>query len=84
MIYTGLTSLCEGILSLPESDKEGREKLSELIRVYFKAHNNPPSGIIGVGAITYAEQVLIAYQTDKEEKPQRIKLSGWGFGGQIV
>jgi hypothetical protein len=37
-------------------------RLAELVKVYFEAEGNPPEGIIGVGAITYAEQMLQAAQ----------------------
>lgn len=33
-------------------------ELRRLLNVYLTAHDNPPEGIIGVGAITYAEQML--------------------------
>ena len=40
---------------------EGRPDLQEIVRlinVYCDAESNPPEGIIGVGCITYAEQML--------------------------
>ena len=37
-------------------------ELSRLCGVYFDAQRNPPEGVIGVGAITYAEQMLQAAQ----------------------
>ena len=37
-------------------------RLGKLVAVYFDALHNPPEGIIGVGAITYAEQCLVAAQ----------------------
>ncbi len=37
-------------------------RLSVLARVYFKAKHNPPAGVIGVGAITYAENKLVDFQ----------------------
>ena len=44
----------------PKGDAIGR-----LIKVYFDALENPPLGVIGVGAITYAENTLVAYQNLK-------------------
>ena len=37
-------------------------RLAELAHAYLDAEGNPPEGIIGVGAITYAEQMLQAAQ----------------------
>jgi len=38
--------------------------MQKLFRVYNDAKDNPPEGIIGVGAITYAEEKLIQYQLE--------------------
>lgn len=35
-----------------------------LLQVYYKALSNPPEGIIGVGAITYAQYKLQEAQQD--------------------
>lgn len=37
-------------------------RLSALARVYFKALHNPPDGVVGVGAVTYAEKKLVDFQ----------------------
>lgn len=34
----------------------------DLLQVYHEALNNPPEGVIGVGAITYAEHKLVEAQ----------------------
>jgi hypothetical protein len=34
----------------------------QLLNIYYDALGNPPEGIIGVGAITYAEQKLVEAQ----------------------
>lgn len=39
-----------------------RDELRRLIKVYLDAYANPPEGVIGVGAITYAEQCLMEAQ----------------------
>lgn len=39
--------------------------LRELFKVYNHAKENPPEGIVGVGAITYAEEKLIEFQLSK-------------------
>lgn len=44
------------------ADNETVVRLSVLARVYFKAKHNPPAGVIGVGAITYAENKLVDFQ----------------------
>ena len=64
MIYTDLTSILSAASQLSADDTESLRRLGELIRVYQTALNNPPDGVIGVGAITYAEQALINYQLE--------------------
>ena len=44
------------------SDEAGKNHWRDLYHVYNDALNNPPSGVIGVGAITYAEQMLAEFQ----------------------
>lgn len=75
MIYRTLDDLCRAIsdrmrrmpgdrLDAAEwlaSDREMRH-LSALAQVYFEAKHNPPAGVIGVGAITYAEKKLVDFQ----------------------
>ena len=36
--------------------------LADLVDVYFDAIHNPPEGVVGVGAITYAERQLMLAQ----------------------
>ena len=43
-------------------NNEETQHLQKLWDVYFKAFDNPPKGVIGVGAITFAEQKLIEAQ----------------------
>lgn len=38
------------------------DHLKHLLLVYFEAFAKPPEGVIGVGAITYAEDALAAAQ----------------------
>lgn len=45
-----------------EDDKQDFSDLRKLVEVYYDALNNPPEGVIGVGAITYAEQKLVEAQ----------------------
>ena len=65
MLYTDLESLAIAAANMPLSDCAQKELLSRLIKTYFDAFNNPPAGIIGVGAITYAQDMLIAAQLNK-------------------
>ncbi len=37
-------------------------RLADLASAYMDAERNPPEGIIGVGAITYAEQIMQGMQ----------------------
>ena len=46
----------------PKDAADERLYLCRLINVYFEALHCPPPGVIGVGAISYAERVLIAAQ----------------------
>ena len=44
------------------TDESAKNNWRDLYHVYNDALNNPPNGIIGVGAITYAEQMLAKFQ----------------------
>lgn len=57
MIYRGLDDLCMALFEEVQDDR-----LPELVQTYFHALHNPPDGVIGVGAITYAEGVLLEKQ----------------------
>lgn len=61
-MYRNMTDLCNATFELDTGDIEGVAKMRRLLSVYFDALYNPPEGIIGVGAITYAEQMLIKAQ----------------------
>jgi len=39
------------------------KEFSRLLTIYHYAYQNPPEGVIGVGAITYAENKLIEAQS---------------------
>jgi len=70
MIYADFDSLCAAIADIDVFDVESSDSLTlleQLIRVYFDALHNPPEGIIGVGAITYAEQMLINFQLNDKD-----------------
>jgi hypothetical protein len=64
MIYTDLEALATAASQLDPEDHEQVRLLQRLIKTYFDALHNPPDGVIGVGAITYAEQQLVAAQLD--------------------
>lgn len=40
------------------------QRLRKLHEIYLEAESNPPDGVIGVGAITYAEHKLQEAQQD--------------------
>ncbi len=40
----------------------------DLFHVYNTALNNPPVGVIGVGAITYAEKELLSFQENQNHE----------------
>jgi hypothetical protein len=62
MIYTDLGSLCEGVVQCDTDDKNSVSMFKVLIAVYFDALDNPPEGVIGVGAISYAQEMLVNAQ----------------------
>jgi hypothetical protein len=50
-----------------KNDPDGVKELGRLTKVYWEAYQNPPEGVIGVGAITYAQEMLIAAQINEED-----------------
>ena len=69
MIYKDREELLRGYLNWLESlhspvkgNEPELERFRYLLEVYYEAHANPPEGVIGVGAITYAEQKLVEAQ----------------------
>tara|TARA_R110000824_G_scaffold173105_5_gene351147 strand:+ start:599 stop:802 length:204 start_codon:yes stop_codon:yes gene_type:complete len=67
MIYTDLCSLCEAVAKCDMDDTNSVAKYRQLIAVYFEALNNPPQFVIGVGAISYAQEMLVSAQIDIKE-----------------
>lgn len=69
MIYNNCEELMKGYLDFLESRHSPLEagdpeamRFSQLMHIYHSAYCNPPEGIIGVGAITYAEHKLVEAQ----------------------
>jgi hypothetical protein len=67
MLYTDFDALCLAATQVDLTDPVQVETLRHLIWVYWEAYHNPPEGIIGVGAITYAQDALIAAQLNSVE-----------------
>lgn len=68
MIYTDMESLVHAIWASDTTSPDFPERakhFERLIQVYWKAYHNPPEGVIGVGAITYAQDALIAAQLNE-------------------
>jgi hypothetical protein len=63
MIYTDLASLSRAMLDCDMED-DSVALLRRLYHVYFDALHNPPQFVIGVGAITYAQEMLVNAQLD--------------------
>ena len=69
MIYKDCGELLRGYMDflesrstpIPPNDPEAM-RFSQLMHIYYQAQTNPPEGVIGVGAITYAEQKLVEAQ----------------------
>lgn len=57
--FSDLVELAE---SIDVADQTAKNHWRDMFHVYNTALNNPPEGIIGVGAITYAEKALSAFQ----------------------
>ena len=62
MTYKNLKELAAAAMDIDLKDTKQTQYMAGLIRVYFDAEKNPPEGVIGVGAITYAQQQLIKAQ----------------------
>jgi hypothetical protein len=76
-MYRNLKELTDGVMScvnrcpFPEKDGDAQAwyandpescKVTKLVHTYFEALENPPEGVVGAGAITYAEQKLVEAQ----------------------
>jgi hypothetical protein len=66
MIYTDLESLCSAMVRCDLHDTDSVAVFRRLVRVYFDALHNPPQFVIGVGAISYAQEMLVNAQLDNE------------------
>ena len=66
MIYTDLEALCQALWEADKNDPIWVKELGRLTKVYWDAYHNPPEGVIGVGAITYAQEALIKAQLNEE------------------
>jgi hypothetical protein len=64
MIYTDLDALCDGMMQCHMDDTDSVTMFRRLLRVYFDALHNPPQFVIGVGAISYAQEMLVNAQLD--------------------
>ena len=64
MIYKNGNDLLQAVIGVDISNTEGLKHLHSLCDIYYDALTNPPPGVIGVGAISYAERVLIAEQNN--------------------
>lgn len=62
MFYHNLKDLTLAAMSWDNLSDLEKSDLSLLVLVYMSALNNPPEGVIGVGAIAYAEQQLVLAQ----------------------
>lgn len=60
--YKNLDDICNAVHIWPLMNDEDHAKLRDCIKVYWAAYYNPPEGVIGVGAITYAERQLVLAQ----------------------
>ena len=56
--------LAAASLDIDIKDESAKRQWRELYFVYANALDNPPAGVIGVGAITYAEFKLAQFQKE--------------------
>lgn len=62
MFYHNVKDLSLAAMSWASLSKQDQDNLKNLVKIYFDVLYNPPEGVIGVGAITYAEQQLLLAQ----------------------
>lgn len=79
MLYTDLDSLMAIFGRIDIKDTRSMAALGVLVRVYNNAVTNPPDGVIGVGAITYAQDTLIDFQLDHPEAVEELRdaIAAW-------
>jgi hypothetical protein len=66
MIYTDMNALVDAMYLCDIDDADSVAMFRRLIAVYFDALHNPPQFVIGVGAISYAQEMLVRAQLDNE------------------
>jgi hypothetical protein len=66
MIYTDVYALSCAIRDCDLNDADSVAMFRRLFHVYFDALENPPQFVIGVGAISYAQEMLVNAQLDNE------------------
>jgi hypothetical protein len=64
MIYTDLDALSRAMLACDKDDPIAMAEFKRLFYVYIDAVENPPQFVIGVGAISYAQEMLVNAQLD--------------------
>jgi hypothetical protein len=62
MYHHNIKDLSLAAMAWSSLSKDDQDNLAKLVNLYFDALYNPPEGVIGVGAITYAERQLILAQ----------------------
>ena len=68
MLYTFATLVdAASKIDLNSCDESYKNELAHLLHVYRAAYDAAPEYIIGVGRLTYAENALLEYQTQKTE-----------------
>ena len=61
-MYCTFLDITKKLSTMIDIHNEETSDLGVLASVYFDALENPPAGVIGVGAITHAEQAIQAFQ----------------------
>jgi len=62
--------LARAAIDMDLTNEDTKAKWRSLYKVYREALDAPPFGVIGVGAITYAESKLLEAQQDNQKGTQ--------------
>jgi hypothetical protein len=65
MLISCFSELVAAASDIDVNNQTAKQNWRDLYSVYNSALNDAPEGVIGVGAITYAESQLVAFQNNK-------------------
>lgn len=68
MICKNLDDLMDRVMEIDSLSETERNYLRAMLNAYWSAYHNPPAGVVGVGAVSYAESALISFQLNEATK----------------